>query len=361
MRSINDLMIKRSIYFAGIIVLLFYLTGCQQAPTSSGAAADLFSQKISGHYDGCGIGVFLANDPALTTQEVDLYESKISREVSVVMLFINWGEAFSEQDPLRDACDMIRKRGSIPMITWQPPGSLDNIINGNEDVYIIPFAANTVSYGKPIFIRFGHEMNGNWYTWSGSRNGSDEAATNKYINAWKHVHDIFNNAGATNVNWVWCVNRISVPDEPWNAPEKYYPGDNYVDWVGFDGYAGISSSDNDPTKQFSTIYSTLESLYPNKPMMIGEMACGTFDATTKPEWISKVFYDIEHQWTNIKLYVWFNINKTGQASTESDWTVDSSGTSPVCLASFEAAMNNENNDYYYYSSIFPPTFEPYTP
>jgi mannan endo-1,4-beta-mannosidase len=81
-------------------------------------------------------------------------------------------------------------------------------------------------------------MNGNWEKWSPANNGStpDPAA---FVAAWRHVHDLFVQNGATNVVWVWCPNATDVPNAtsaPWNHWTNYYPGDTYVDWVGIDGY-----------------------------------------------------------------------------------------------------------------------------
>jgi len=107
---------------------------------------------------------------------------------------------------------MIRQHGSIPLVTWepgdgevlnkanQPAYSLKNIINGNFDSYITQWARLAKAWGNPFFLRFAHEMNGNWYPWSEGVNGN---ATGDYAKAWRHVHDIFVREGVTNATWVW--------------------------------------------------------------------------------------------------------------------------------------------------------------
>ena len=52
----------------------------------------------------------------------------------------------------------------------------------------------------------------------------------KFRAAWIHTWTLFQQEGATNVEWVWCPNNGNYPYK------GFYPGDRYVDWVGVDGY-----------------------------------------------------------------------------------------------------------------------------
>ena len=50
----------------------------------------------------------------------------------------------------------------------------------------------------------------------------------EFIAAWRHLHDIFRRAGASNVAWVWCPTA-----EGFDRGEAaaFYPGDDVVDWI----------------------------------------------------------------------------------------------------------------------------------
>lgn len=328
---------RSNLYFAVLFLcILFCMSSCSQ-PTSSDKPVP--SLKITGNYDGCGIGVFL-HDGLPSAESTTSYEALISREVAVVMWFLDFISSFPTS-----ACDSVHDHGCVPLITWEPRKwdsteatySLDNIIAGNCDAYIQTFASAAKSWEKPMFLRWGHEMNGNWYPWSGALNGSDEAATGKYKTAWRRIYATFEAVGANNVTWVWCPMNSSVPADTWNNAENYYPGDSYVDWVAFDGY---SDSGANSDSVFSGIYYTLIStIFSNKPIMIGETARGSGDATNKPAWITDAFNKIRNNYPKIKLYVWFNMAK------ESDWRVDSSSES---LSAFRASMSDEA---YYLSTI----------
>ena len=103
---------------------------------------------------------------------------------------------------------------------------LDDIISGAHDAMIRTRAQAAKRVGQKFFLRWGHEMNGNWYPWDGFHNGANPAATAKYIAAYRHIHDLFVAAGATNVLWVFSPNVDSVPGDAWNQWSNYYPGDS---------------------------------------------------------------------------------------------------------------------------------------
>ena len=119
---------------------------------------------------------------------------------------------------------------TVTPIYNQPRFSLSAIINGAHDAYIKSWATAAKKWGHPFFLRFDPEMNGDWYPYSEVRNGNSKG---EYIQAWRHVHDIFTQLGVTNVTWVWSPNI----DEPGLTPiPELYPGDGYVNWIAMDGY-----------------------------------------------------------------------------------------------------------------------------
>lgn len=165
------------------------------------------------------------------------FERQIGKHVAIVML---WNDSADDAGALdtQGLC-AIAARGSVPLITWTPsdwradadesPYQLDWIAAGALDGYFSGWAQQLASYGRPVLLRWAHEMNGNWYIW-GRRDGNSPA---QYIAAWRHLHDLLVAAGATNVQWVWSP---AVAEDAESAFEPYYPGDAYVDWVALDGY-----------------------------------------------------------------------------------------------------------------------------
>ena len=107
---------------------------------------------------------------------------------------------------------------------WPLPGYPgDNlfpaIIDGSYDPVIRNQARTLKALQQPILIRFGHEMDlVGLYPWSG-------AIPSEYVAVYRHVVDTFRAEGATNVRWVWSPAGTS-------QTALYYPGDDYVDYVG---------------------------------------------------------------------------------------------------------------------------------
>ena len=106
---------------------------------------------------------------------------------------------------------------------------MQSIADGHSDAYLTQFAKAVRALNVPIAISFGHEMNGNWYPW-----GTTQTTRGPFVAAWRHIHDLFSQAGASNVIWVWNPNIINpVPQVPLRP---YWPGPAYVGLGGLTGY-----------------------------------------------------------------------------------------------------------------------------
>src|SRR5437764_3314519 len=162
--------------------------------------------------------------------EVSEFEKQIGRRLDVDQHYYAWTDRFPSGLEQWDLAN-----GRIPMVTWKGT-SLAEILSGRDDAMIRARAQAVAALEKPVFLRWGWEMNGSWSEWGGAANGGADAGPRRYVAAWRHIHDLFREEGATNVAWVWSPNDSDVPDEPWNHWTHYYPGDAYVDWVGIDGF-----------------------------------------------------------------------------------------------------------------------------
>jgi hypothetical protein len=118
--------------------------------------------------------------------------------------------------------------GRIPLVNWEPHHiDFHKIVNGSLDATIAARANGAKALGQRFFLDFAAEMNSD-EAWGGNN-------PTLYVAAYRHIHDIFTAAGATNVVWVWCPN-VTDTDGSNRTTMDYYPGDSYVDWTGVDGY-----------------------------------------------------------------------------------------------------------------------------
>jgi hypothetical protein len=279
--------------------------GKSSGGSSSGGSSTSYGTGNLAPSSGALLGAFT---PAQSESELQSVESQVGRKFAIHLGYFDWTvdfTSFARSDI---------SAGRIPYVTVEPwKLSLDSISSGAQDSVIQSRANAVKGVNGKILLRFAHEMNGNWYDWDGYHNGSSSAASQKYIAAYRHFHDVFANAGVTNVLWVFCPNVDSVPNESWNQWSNYYPGDNYVDWMCFDGYNWGTDTFASMT---SRIYSGLAAK--NKPIILGETS--TKDAE-KATWIGAILPAMKSQFPLLKALVWFDVNK------ENDWRFDSTSSS----------------------------------
>jgi hypothetical protein len=255
--------------------------------------------------------------------DIDGFSSLVGRKQSIIHWFQDWVMDF---DPAY--MDAAVAREGMPLVSWepwkfgegpkQPDYALGKIIEGKHDSYIRRWARAAAAWGKPFYLRFAHEMNGDWTSWSPGVNGNTTA---DFVSAWRRVYSIFRQEGATNAKWVWSP----VADYEGTTPYKaVYPGDAYVNWVGVSGYNWGDTRSWSYWQSFSEVfgksYSKLKTMT-RKPIMIPEVASAE-SGGDKAAWIKKAFLeDIPSTFPRIRAVVWFQANK------ENDWRVDSSPSS----------------------------------
>jgi hypothetical protein len=268
------------------------------------------------------LGAFAPSLP-WSFQDIDSFSTLVGQKPGVIHWFQDWTMEF---DP--SYMDAAMSRGGMPLVTWepwkfgggtgQPAYALKKILEGRYDAYIRQWASAAAAWGKPFLLRFAHEMNSDWTSWSPGINGNTSA---QFISAWRRVHDIFRKQRASNVRWVWSP----VADyEGATSFRKVYPGDAYVNWVGLSGYNWGDTRTWSRWQSFSEIFGRSYSMagrITRKPIIIPEVA-STESGGDKAAWIRKAFLEeIPAKFPQIKAVVWFDADK------ENDWRVNSSSSS----------------------------------
>jgi len=264
--------------------------------------------------------------------EVNAFEQDARQHADIVMWFADWEH--SGFDPAQARA--VAERGSVPEISWepwdstiaprepQPAYTLASIIRGDHDDSIREFARGVAGYGDPIRLRFAQEMNGDAYPWAESRNGNRPG---EFAAAWRHVHRIFAEEGATNVTWIWSPVAGTIADSD-------YPGDPYVDVVGLSGFNGGTELFSKRWRTFAEAFSgpldRLAEIAPGKPVALTEIASAE-QGGSKAEWIRGMFDEIRAR-PEIEAVTWFNLRK------ETDWRIESSRAAQEAFAEGAAAL-----------------------
>jgi hypothetical protein len=260
------------------------------------------------------------------TTGADALEAATGRRVDIVNWYQSWGGGDWISSVQSHVLGAVTGGGRTPMLTWEPwaPGAgtdqprfrLSQIAGGEFDAYITTWALALKLAGAPVYLRPMHEMNGDWYPWGGTVNSNTPA---QYVQAWRHMVDIFRQVGAGNVRFVWSPNNDDVPAS--NAMESYYPGASYVDVLAVDGYNwGSGSPGHGGWKSFSSVfmraYDRLKALGP-QPIWIAEVGTSD-DGGDKAAWIRDMFAQARNM-DRLQAIVWFNENK------ERDWRAAPTG------------------------------------
>ena len=255
---------------------------------------------------------------------VNAFERGIHKHANVVMWYADW----QHSAPSVTQLDLVRRRGSIPEITWEPWDStkglrtpqpryaLRNIVAGKFDAYIRGWARSLAAFDGPVRLRFAQEMNGDWYPWGAHVDGNTPA---EFVSAWRHVHDIFAAAGATNVQWVWSP--VS------GAPSQYFPGAQYVDRLGVTCLNGGTAAFTDGWRSFASVcgesITRLHSLAPQLPVDLAEVASAEAGGD-KAAWITGMFaFLADHP--EVRSFIWFNLDK------QTAWPIQSSRSAELAL------------------------------
>ncbi|MEF3305936.1 glycoside hydrolase family 26 protein [Paenibacillus sp. GYB003] len=203
--------------------------------------------------------------------------------------------------------------GGAVQIGWEPHYGLDSI---KDDEYVRSFARQAKESGIPIFLRYASEMNGAWVPWY------DEPA--KYIEKFRLIARIMKEE-APNVAMVWSPNFW-----PQTNIDDYYPGDDYVDWVGFSLYATpLFAGEEDFSKNVIDYFKPLYDKYAHKPIMISEGAVSHYYRTTNTSYakwaegqLGNLYGFLPRMFPQVKAMTYFNMSKTRTETLNGDHIYD---------------------------------------
>ncbi|MEE4025751.1 glycosyl hydrolase [Gordonia sp. PKS22-38] len=243
--------------------------------------------------------------------------------------------ALNEPVPLDDLAT-ISASGATPVVTiepWEPDGGpeqpdyrLDTFATGVHDADLRRWGQQLADWGQPVLLRFAHEMNGDWYPWGITVNGNTAEA---YRNTWIRMHEIIRSAGAENVSFVWAPMAAVSGIADFEAA---YPGAEYVDRLGLDGYNwgddGVHGWAS-PDYIFADSLRRLRALDDAKPILVAEVASADDpDPTRKADWITH-FVRLMTITPGVEGFVWFQANK------ERDWRFNSN---PLSESAFRKGL-----------------------
>jgi len=294
-----------------------------------------YSEKTSNRY----LGIFqpIKKNGLSDIQEINLIENQQNVNFDIVSFYLAWNKQSIKDFP-HELMISTYEKNAIPMITWEPwiaelakSGSSKQLKDGKKafkyiaegyfDDYILGFVKILKSYDKPVFLRFGHEFDNPQYPWSQVGDNSPE----EFIAAWKHIHKLIKSLDAQKIMLVW---------NPWKSETMadYYPGDDYVDWIGITSLNYDTLNSDGKYYSFADLYRPFSDglfWFTRKPVMLAEFGSLNLD-NRQQEWITNAMESINTNYKEISAIVAFNSavdknipNNEWYSNRYLDWTTDS--------------------------------------
>lgn len=239
--------------------------------------------------------------------------------------------------------DTMEKARQVPgaglVLALEPNGGLGGL--REEDLTAI--ARELAAVKIPVFLRFASEMNmEGTNAWHG-----DPAA---YVSWFRRVATIMRRE-APNVAMVWNPFDIVQPEGVKATALEYYPGDEYVDWVGVNFYSDYYLSGRadqpgaglDPLQRLDYWYRIFAG---SKPLMVGEfgiahtvLSPGRADVSRWAAFNIRKFYrTLPLLYPRVKAVVYFDLNESDPLYTQakvSDYRLDDN---PEVLTAYREAI-----------------------
>jgi hypothetical protein len=230
--------------------------------------------------------------------------------------------------------------GRLVFLNWKAKTVDDSttpwaeIASGSQDDRIDAVAGEVRRFGKPLFIAFHHEPEDEV---GGYGDAGDFAAAYRRI-VWR-----FQQAGVSNVAWVWNVMGAAKYYELYGV--GLYPGDDVIDWIAWDPYNWVDC--NGHSGGWAEFADTIDGFYgwlrahghADKPFMLGEYGSDEPlpGQPSKGDWFLRARDALSGaagggpRFPNLKALVYFDSDRTGDSGCA--WQVDSTGSA---LAGFRA-------------------------
>ena len=345
---------------AGVFAFACFSLGCEKHGTPAAKVDPNAPVEVmlpeKGAYTGAFIDFGDAED-AVALETIENFEQMAGKHQAIIASSSYWGEQSFPSANLK----MIWRHGSLPLVFWSPwdrpyeqhkgPDrfSLNAILAGTWNRYIDDWADAARKFGEPMIVSFGDEMNGDWFPWSGAYYGGAKPVAGRpndwegpelFKRAFRYVVERVRARGAHNIQWLFQTNNYSFPMETWNFAPAYYPGSEYVDWLGMSVYG--QQFNDEPWANFLPLiewpYEEMTAIDPTKPIMITEWAAGEFPKSgDKAKWVREAFEVMRTKLPRVKAAVYWHERWQNEDQTYSNLHINSS---PEALAAYREGVAN---------------------
>ncbi len=263
--------------------------------------------------EGVLLGVYPRGFVQNTIEEIVAFDEWIAstgKRVSIAATFMNFNDPDLETH-VPDELETAWERGYISFVNLSVGeltaeeialGKLDDRIGAWARAY----AAWSQDGERRAFIAPLQEMNGYWTSY-----GKDPE---NFKRAYRRIREIFYGEGVSPeaVSWVFAPNGWSPEGHEF---ERYYPGDDVVDVVGFSSFNFGDCSSYPLWEEYEDIFKPyldrMRAMAPGKPIFIAEI--GTVGAGgDKDQWLIDTYHKLA-DYPNLHAILYFNRGEFGSS------------------------------------------------
>ena len=301
--------------------------------------------------NGVAFGAYAAPVDGLTnTTAIEKLERQLGTTLPMVRTFSKWDDAIGEDKKfhrwIRDGDRQLMasvkpQRGNGQEVRWRDianaqPGSKIH----NE---MVALASGVKRFGEPVILGFHHEPE--------HKKNLSFGTSSDYKAAFRKLHDVFEQQGVRNVEFAWIMTSWAFevgdirPDDR-RIAEKWYPGDDVVDYISVQEYNWATCRDNNDS--WDTLEEGLEPFmrfarkHPSKDLILAEFGTPEGNNGQKAEWLDEtraLFKRGEYK-DRFAAILYFHYDDSPNGNNRCNWWLDSS------TSSLNAAKRLANDSFY---------------
>jgi hypothetical protein len=233
-------------------------------------ACAIAPQAAAAPYTAPGNKVLWGGQGGYTAGNIADFERQSGKHPAVFNFFVDWG---ARDEWLGGRLEDARRMGSRAMLSLSTAStrlSPRDLAQGEGDAFLLRLNALLADHGEVVYLRPLSEMNNannpySAYDLSGRPRGP-AFSTKQFKRAWRRLTLIVRGGevaaidaklgklglpalrtgaaelGRPKVALMWVPLSFGNPEIPKNAPQHFYPGGGYVDWVGTTWYSPYRAS-----------------------------------------------------------------------------------------------------------------------
>jgi hypothetical protein len=279
-----------------IIVLLFLSFGCLKKNKGLGVKPE--NRKYFGVYKR-----------RVSIKEIKSIRKQYKGNLQIVAWPIDWAKKF----PVKTCVNIIQQK-AIPFILWNPvikdypeAAGFEAILRDDWLEYLEEWAEDVKEYQYPVFICFAPDFNNNERDWF----IKDKQGSEKMKAVYKKIVMIFKEKEVENAIWVFSPSFESSPGLDWQIVEKAYPGDKYIDWLGFSALVNNNLDDKGDNKLSSLICNSIENIQKissKKPIVVSCLGVAEKDSLNKEESLFLLPNILKNSKKALKALIWHDVS-----------------------------------------------------